>query len=479
VGGSETAGTTISVASPYGGTVSTPPPQEPMPTLTPSFGANLPVNVSISSSDSQAQIYFTTDGSLPTQSSTHYTTSLSFGAPTTLRAVAFRAGYVPSVSAVGNYVAALPANSVSLVRSISGNGTVLPTVTISATPQGTVNCYAVTETLLPGLMPSGLSANGIWNSTNNTIYWGPFLDSQPRALTYQLSGPSGSFPLAGQGSFDGYPVTVTGAGAAMFNPAYIGPDVNYESCVTGPISYAVDINPAPGVIVVDSTTGTVNWGDGTQTNITQPVITLQHLYATSGTYTITTSASWTGHTITTLVSGNGTKSDTISVYSSCNPVITGEPTNQVVLAGGTVQFTVGASSEFALSYQWYLNQTNPIVSPATFATLTLQNVTPNAAGSYSVLISNAYGSTNSTSATLTVVTPLITSAARNANGNVTLNFVGLPNTATRIWATTNLALPVIWQPIFTNFNTDANGTWQFTDTNAVNLSKRYYRFSTP
>ena len=62
-----------------------------------------------------------------------------------------------------------------------------------------------------------------------------------------------------------------------------------------------------------------------------------------------------------------------------------------------------------------------------------------AAGSYSVVISNAYGSTNSAVATLTVVTPLVTSVARNANGSVTLNFEGLPNTTTRIWATTNLA----------------------------------------
>jgi hypothetical protein len=477
----ETNGANIVVASSSGGSVPTPPPQEPVPALSPSFGSSLPTNVSISSSDSQAQIYFTTDGTLPTQSSTPYTSQLTFSAPTTLRAVGYRAGYLPSASAVGYYVAALPANSLSLARSISGNGTVLPSITITATPLGSVSCYAVTETILPGLTPSGLATNALWNPTNNTIYWGPFVDDQPRALTYDLSGPSGSFPLAGQGSFDGYPATVTGATTVTFNPAYIAPSVNYTTCVTGPITYEVDINPAPGVITVDTASGAVNWGDGTQTNITQPVMTLQHLYAASGTYTITLSVSWTGHTLTLDVFGNGTKTDTVEVYSSCDPVITSQPSpsNEVVLVGGTAQFTVGASSEFPLSYQWYLNQTNPVVSPPTFATLTIPNVTIYAAGSYSVVISNAYGSTNSAVATLTVITPLITNITRNANGSVTLKFEGLPNTTTRIWAATNLAPPVNWQAIFTNTSTTTNGTWQFTDTNAVDFPERFYYFTTP
>jgi hypothetical protein len=317
--------------------------------------------------------------------------------PTSVRAVAFRAGYLPSVSAVGNYVVtALPNNSLSLVRSISGNGTFLPYITISATPSAGVNCYAVTETVLPGLTPSGLAANAVWNPTNNTIYWGPFLDHQPRALTYQLSGPAGSFPLAGQGSFDGYPATVTGATTVTFNPAYTGEPTNYASCIAEPISYTVDIDPAPGIIVVDTASGTINWGDGTQTNITQPEMTLQKLYSTSGTYTITIAVNWTGHTASMSTSGSGTKTDTVLIVSSCNgPVILTQPTNQVVLAGTTVQFSINATSSIPMSFQWYYNRTNPIFSPSAFATLSLSNVTTQADGLYSVLVANSLGSTTS------------------------------------------------------------------------------------
>jgi len=479
VSGGETVGTNIVVTSASGTGFPTAPLQEPVPILTPSFGSNLPVNVSLSSSDPQAQIYFTTDGSLPTQSSTPYTTPLTISVPTSLRAVAFRAGYLPSVSAVGNYVAALPTNSVLLVRSIIANATVLPSITISATPLGSVNCYAVTETILPGLTPSGLAANAVWNPSNNTIYWGPFLDKQPRALTYQLSGPAGSFPLAGQGSFDGYPAVVTGATTVTINPAYTGESANYASCITEPITYTVDINPAPGIVTVDSASGTVNWGDGTQSAFTQPVMTLTKLYTTPGTYAITITASWTGHTATSVVIGNGTKSDTVLVVSSCNgPVIVAQPTNQVVFAGTTAQFIMSATSSIPMSYQWYFNRTNPIFSPSAFATLSLPNVTPQADGLYSVLVANSLGSATSSVATLTVVTPLVTSVNRNTNKNVTLNFVGLPSSTNRVWATTNLASQAAWQVLSTNI-ADTNGLWHFIDTNAIGYPARFYRYSTP
>jgi FtsP/CotA-like multicopper oxidase with cupredoxin domain len=132
-----------------------------------------------------------------------------------------------------------------------------------------------------------------------------------------------------------------------------------------------------------------------------------------------------------------------------------------------------------MTYLWYFNTNAPVFSPSAFATLSLPNVTAQSAGFYSVLITNAFGSVTSSMASLTVVTPSITGATRNADGSVTLTFVGLPNAASRIWATTNLALPASWQPIFTNTTTSTNGTWQFIDTNATGYPWRFYRFSIP
>ena len=201
VGGREAVGTNIVVASTSGSGVPTLPPQEPMPTLAPAISSNLPVTVSISSSDPQAQFYFTTDGSLPTQGSTLYTTSLAFSTRTTLRARAFRAGYLPSVSAVGDYVPLLTTNSLLLVRSVVGSGTFMPSLNVTATPSAGVNCYSVAESIAPGLTPSGLSADAVWNSSDSTIRWGPYLDNQQRVLTYSVGGPSGNLPPGGRGKF--------------------------------------------------------------------------------------------------------------------------------------------------------------------------------------------------------------------------------------------------------------------------------------
>jgi hypothetical protein len=332
-----------------------------------------------------------------------------------------------------------------------------------------------------------MDTNAVW--TNNTMRWGPYLDNQQRSFTYLLAGPSGTYPLAGQGSFDGYPAVVSGAAAVLVDANYSGePSTNYPVCTTKPIIYNVNINPMPGVMRITSANGIVDWGDGTQSAITQPIMTFQRFYATSGTYTITVSADWTGGPICQpgqycpqfLIGGHSTKTDTINAIAQCDPpYIVTQPFNQVVLAGATAQFSITATSLFPMSFQWYFNQANPIISPATLGTLILPNVTVQEAGLYSVLVTNINGNATSSVFTLTVVTPLVSSVARNSNGSVSLGFVGLPNTTTRIWAASNLASPIFWQPIFTNSSTTTNGTWQFTDTNTIHLPERFYRFSTP
>jgi hypothetical protein len=146
VGGGETTGTNLVIASGAGGIIPTPPQQVTTPVLTPTVASNLPVTVSISCGDAQAQVYYTTNGTLPTQSSTLCTGPLTFNTQTSLRARAFHFGYLPSTAAVGEYVPVPTANTVSLARSIPGNGSFLPTVLLTATLQGTVNCYSVVIT---------------------------------------------------------------------------------------------------------------------------------------------------------------------------------------------------------------------------------------------------------------------------------------------------------------------------------------------
>ncbi len=66
--------------------------------------------------------------------------------------------------------------------------------------------------------------------------------------------------------------------------------------------------------------------------------------------------------------------------------------------------------------------------------------------------------------------------AGHTNGSITLNLCTGTNCQSRLYATTNLTLPITWQPLYTNLN---GGTWQFTDTNIAVFQNKFYRVSTP
>ncbi len=111
--------------------------------------------------------------------------------------------------------------------------------------------------------------------------------------------------------------------------------------------------------------------------------------------------------------------------------------------------------------------------------LTIPNAGAANAGSYSVVVSNPYGSvTSSIVAVNVVLPPLISPAINNSspNGGLTLNLITTSNICSRVYWTTSLSPPVQWVPIYTNLQ---GGVWQFTDTNTTGLNSKYYRVSTP
>lgn len=92
--------------------------------------------------------------------------------------------------------------------------------------------------------------------------------------------------------------------------------------------------------------------------------------------------------------------DVVSNAPPSAPVITTQPQSQTVTEGANVTFTVGVNGSAPLYYQWSFENTP--LDAATNAMLTLSNVTFTDAGSYRVTITNAFGTTNSSPATLTV-----------------------------------------------------------------------------
>ena len=82
------------------------------------------------------------------------------------------------------------------------------------------------------------------------------------------------------------------------------------------------------------------------------------------------------------------------------PMIVGQPTNQTIRLGEAAAFAVIATGTAPLAYQWSFGGTNLV--DATNSVLLIPSVQVSDAGSYSVGISNAFGSTSSSNALLTV-----------------------------------------------------------------------------
>ncbi|TAL00707.1 MAG: hypothetical protein EPO07_09345 [Verrucomicrobia bacterium] len=101
------------------------------------------------------------------------------------------------------------------------------------------------------------------------------------------------------------------------------------------------------------------------------------------------------------------------------PSIVTQPQSQTVTEGATAVLNVTASGTPPLRYQWFFNTTTPLANQ-TNASLTLAGVSSNDAGAYSVTVTNNYGATNSSLATLTV-NPLSTNA-------IDFSHVGFGNT---------------------------------------------------
>lgn len=103
--------------------------------------------------------------------------------------------------------------------------------------------------------------------------------------------------------------------------------------------------------------------------------------------------------------------------------IVASPTNMTGLIAGSVTLSVSAVGIKPFTYQWQHDGTNII--GATGATLTLANLSPDKAGSYSVIVSNSLGGMTSSTAWLDIVPMVINSLPQNQysfpGGNATFS----------------------------------------------------------
>lgn len=110
------------------------------------------------------------------------------------------------------------------------------------------------------------------------------------------------------------------------------------------------------------------------------------------------------------------------IYVASLPTITNQPQSLTVNSGAPASFTVGATGNATLGYQWFMNGTNLL--GATTSSYNIASVTSTNAADYTVVVANSYGSVTSAVATLTVnVAPILIAPPQSATVYVNSNAV--------------------------------------------------------
>jgi uncharacterized protein YjdB len=188
------------------------------------------------------------------------------------------------------------------------------------------------------------------------------------------------------------------------------------SAIVGPSNIVTNLTPSSVAVTVTNTsmvgaqtqqaTVTASFSQGTNVVVTDAAIN----WTSSNPNVLSVSSSGL---ITGLSGGNATVSATVGGVTATSPSITValtapkitlQPVSVTTVVGESATFTVAALGG-NLSYQWSEGAT-PIPG-ATNTTLTLTNLTIAESGNYSVLVTNALGTTNSVVVALTVDTTLL------------------------------------------------------------------------
>jgi len=160
------------------------------------------------------------------------------------------------------------------------------------------------------------------------------------------------------------------------------------------------------------------------------------------------------------------------------PLILSGPADQVLPLGATASFKVVAAGTSPLAYQWRLNGTN--LPSATGSTLSF-TVQANSPGTYSVVVSNLYGTTTSLNALLN---PQLRFLPPTVSGGTFSLFLadadGSPVAASRasrvsICTSTNLTLPISAWMVLTNAVVPSGSQLRADGFSVTNGTRQFFR----
>ncbi len=347
--------------------------------------------------------------------------------------------------AIGGYDAVSTATT-----SINGPFTINATVgkSLPSTRLTTTGHVAESWTASPNPVAPGLTMGSSGTITGTPTQAGTF-KSVVTAWEFIQSGPSTSatftFVITGGGTA---PV-ITAAPVSQILPAGTNATLTVAATGTPPPAYQWSL---AGTNIPAATNATLLLA-----NI-QP--------SQSGTYRVT------------ITNASGSVSTNATLTVEIPPVITNQPLDQIVTAGGSVNLAAAASGA-PLVWQWSFNSN--ILAGATNPVLTLSPAATGQSGFYSVSASNAVGFAVSQSARLLVVPPAgpaeapVLSLAPAGSGRLLLGFSALPGYNYSV--ETSVSLPATsWVPL-TNFPASFTGTNLSLPLDSSAGQVRFYRIS--
>jgi LysM repeat protein len=372
----------------------------PAPTFSPAAGAyTTSQSVTISDSTSGASIYYTTNGTTPTTSSTLYSGPITVSATETLEALAVETGYTNSAVATAAYTIApvLPAPTFSPA---AGTYTTSQSVTISDSTAGTTIYY---------------TTNGTTPTTSSNVYSGAIMvnatetikaiaaetgytNSAVATAAYTIAPvlPTPTFSLA--------PGTYTTSQSVTISDATSGTTIYYTTNGTTPTTSSTKYT---GAITVSTTetleaiaveTGYTNSAVASAAYAIAPILPLPTFSPAGGTYTasqsVTISDAMSGTTI--YYTTNGTTPTTSSTMYTGPVAVSATETIEAIAAEAGYTNSAVASAAYTIAPQVLA----PTFSPAAGAYATSQSVTINDATSGATIYYTTNGTTPTTSSTV-------------------------------------------------------------------------------
>ena len=361
--------------------------QAATPTFNPVAGSlSTPTSITISSTTLSNTIYYTTDGTTPTNpvtgTTTLYSAAVLVSQPETLRAIAFSA--TTSTSAVGSaaytYKAATP-----VFTPTPGTYTTIQTVSISDSSSG-VTIYYTTNNTAPTSNSTVYSGPGVVSAsvTIRAIAEGTgFTNSTVATGAYTINLPTASTP-----AFSPSPGTYSTTQTVTISDGTAGATIYYTTDGSTPTTASVLNGTAPINITVSSTTTlnalavAYNYLNST---VASAVYTLQAttpvFSPVAGTYsttqTVTISDSTAGNTIYYTTDGS-TPTTGSATYSAAITVSSTETLKAIAAAGTLANSTVGSAV-------YTLQANTPTFSPiaGTYATAQTVSISDTTASSQS------------------------------------------------------------------------------------------------